>query len=374
MKKFNDTVYKRLSLVVMLLCALVARAENRVYVNSFTANPGEEVMVNILMDNSDVVNSLQFNLILSDGLSYVPGSMDKVQARIKRSSHQLMTRQIDGYPDGQALCVLVASAGATMDKSVIVGHSGAILSFKVKVGDKFKDGTVSITGVTATHVEGSTVSELSLDDTYAQVSPYVGEASLGAKKFGLRKGETALVPLNLANDVEVVGLQAMVTLPAGVTLDEDEDGEVVVYNDSRLSGNVTVEAELVGESANTWKLLAYSLTSDAFVGSEGTLFSLRLKADDTFAEAADMTVDDVRVSVANGTSYVITKADSPLTATLMPIPEGDVNGDGKVNIFDVNAVYKAMADEAELPNHADVNGDGRINIFDVNTVYKMMAE
>lgn len=50
---------------------------------------------------------------------------------------------------------------------------------------------------------------------------------------------------------------------------------------------------------------------------------------------------------------------------------GDVNGDGEVNIADVNTVIDIIlggsADEGTM-KRADVNGDGEINIADVNTV------
>ena len=58
----------------------------------------------------------------------------------------------------------------------------------------------------------------------------------------------------------------------------------------------------------------------------------------------------------------------------IPLPEfvrGDVNGDGEVNIADVNTVIDIIlggsADEGTM-QRADVNGDGEINIADVNTI------
>ena len=45
---------------------------------------------------------------------------------------------------------------------------------------------------------------------------------------------------------------------------------------------------------------------------------------------------------------------------------GDVNGDGEVNISDVNAVIDLILNDGE--GNGDVNGDGEINISDVNAV------
>ena len=68
----------------------------------------------------------------------------------------------------------------------------------------------------------------------------------------------------------------------------------------------------------------------------------------------------------------IHKADGP-TITLRfvkgnviePIV-GDVNGDGEVNIADVNAVINMILDSPA--ENGDVNGDGEVNIADVNAI------
>jgi len=49
-----------------------------------------------------------------------------------------------------------------------------------------------------------------------------------------------------------------------------------------------------------------------------------------------------------------------------PIP-GDVNGDGEVNIADVNAIIDMILTGNTQPN-GDVNGDTEVNIADVNAV------
>ena len=59
------------------------------------------------------------------------------------------------------------------------------------------------------------------------------------------------------------------------------------------------------------------------------------------------------------------------TATPTPVVAGDVNGDGEVNIADVNAVIKFILTSGSLDT-ADVNGDGEINIADVNAVIRII--
>lgn len=51
--------------------------------------------------------------------------------------------------------------------------------------------------------------------------------------------------------------------------------------------------------------------------------------------------------------------------------KGDVNGDGAVDIADVNAVINLILSRGYLPR-ADVNGDGTIDIADVNAVINII--
>ena len=46
---------------------------------------------------------------------------------------------------------------------------------------------------------------------------------------------------------------------------------------------------------------------------------------------------------------------------------GDVNGDGEVNIADVNAIIDVILNDIDN-GAADVNRDGEVNIADVNAV------
>ena len=59
-----------------------------------------------------------------------------------------------------------------------------------------------------------------------------------------------------------------------------------------------------------------------------------------------------------------------------PSIPGDVNGDGEVNIADVNAVINVILSggttDGDLFKAADVNGDGEVNISDVNTLIQLI--
>ena len=60
----------------------------------------------------------------------------------------------------------------------------------------------------------------------------------------------------------------------------------------------------------------------------------------------------------------------------MPEPSqalvGDINGDGKVDIADVNAIINMMLGKVEAVPAADLNGDGNVDISDVNAIINLM--
>jgi autotransporter-associated beta strand protein len=55
--------------------------------------------------------------------------------------------------------------------------------------------------------------------------------------------------------------------------------------------------------------------------------------------------------------------------------EGDVNGDGMVDVADVSAIISVMAGDSDISSAlADVNADGTVDVADIATVISIMAE
>lgn len=84
-----------------------------------------------------------------------------------------------------------------------------------------------------------------------------------------------------------------------------------------------------------------------------------------------ITYDDFAHAIVNNdeTSATINLADvdymclGEVEASL----KGDVNGDGEVNIADINAVIDTIL-TGDTNARADVNGDGEVNIADINSL------
>ncbi len=63
----------------------------------------------------------------------------------------------------------------------------------------------------------------------------------------------------------------------------------------------------------------------------------------------------------------------PVTATAQSSIKGDVNGDGTVNITDLNAIINMIIDDSATMI-ADVNGDGTVNIADINAIISIIID
>lgn len=76
--------------------------------------------------------------------------------------------------------------------------------------------------------------------------------------------------------------------------------------------------------------------------------------------------------------YVVTFNPTALTFTIKsaktPGIKGDVNGDGTVDVSDINALINIMLGQAQSTEAADVNGDGGVDVSDINEVVNMLLK
>ena len=80
-----------------------------------------------------------------------------------------------------------------------------------------------------------------------------------------------------------------------------------------------------------------------------------------------------------GEAYIqVREAPDEIYTSLWPKPTlscGDVNGDGTVDVSDVNIVINIMlgkANASDYPGNADCNGDGKVDVSDVNIIINIM--
>ena len=372
MKKVTNNILKgmasRFSATVMLLAmgciAAFAQGNNKLYIEDFDIAPGETKTLDIILENEDPVSSLQFDITFPTGLSYVEGSLEKVTSRITRTSHSIVAAKQPTDEQGKSVyCMGILSTSSEMANSAVKLKEGALLRIKVKADIDYKGSSIQITDIIGSNGTVSPSVRLNMDACEVNANVHVGDLKNEQTDVVVRPLEFATVDFALDNIIDIVGLQAVVTLPEGINLAEDKYGEYITYS-NRLSGNVVASISLLPGETNKYQLLISSLTSDKFEGSKGTLFGLNIMANNSF-KSGDIKVSDIKVSSVYGVSYDLSNELSVSVASV-----DDPSGDGAWNINDVYQILDIYMSGVEDMN-SDVNGDG---VIDINDIYAAISK
>ena len=363
MKKVTNNILKgmasRISATVMLLAmgciAAFAQGNNKLYIEDFDLAPGETKTLDIILENEDPVSSLQFDIYFPDGLTYVEGSLERNTSRLTRSSHSIVAaKQGDGkgyYRMG------ILSTSSEMTNSSVKGNNGTLLRIKVTADNDYKGSFIYMDGIIGSNGTVPTPVRLDMPSLKVKANVHVGDLSNNLSKVQIRPLTLETIDFSLDNIIDIVALQAVVTLPEGINLAEDADGEYITYSD-RLSGNVVASINLIPGETNKYQLIISSLTSDKFIGSEGTLFGLNIMANKSF-KSGDIVVSDVIVSSAPGVAYEL---GNELSVSVTSVD--DPTGDGVWNINDIYSVVN-IYNSGDFNSDCDLNNDGIVNINDI---------
>ena len=363
MKKVTNNILKgmasRFSATVMLLAmgciAAFAQGNNKLYIEDFDLAPGETKTLDIILENEDPVSSLQFDIYFPDGLTYVEGSLERNTSRLTRSSHSIVAaKQGDGkgyYRMG------ILSTSSEMTNSSVKGNNGTLLRIKVTADNDYKGSFIYMDGIIGSNGTVPTPVRLDMPSLKVKANVHVGDLSNNLSEVQIRPLTLETIDFSLDNIIDIVALQAVVTLPEGINLAEDADGEYITYSD-RLSGNVVASVNLIPGETNKYQLIISSLTSDKFIGSEGTLFGLNIMANKSF-KSGDIVVSDVIVSSAPGVAYEL---GNELSVSVTSVD--DPTGDGVWNINDIYSVVN-IYNSGDFNSDGDLNNDGIVNINDI---------
>lgn len=279
MNTTNNILRSVLCCLVSLVATVAAMAENKVYIEPFSIVPGEMATVNVMMDNDDNISSLQLDLNLPAGLTFI-GNEERNTERITRTSHTLNATD---YPAVTKRFTIFAK-GVTAAKTAIAGNSGVLFSFDVKADKWFNGGEVVLSNVIGSDATVVPAVEKPMSNSYLDVKANAGTFSLSPEAVSLTFAKKDTVDVYLANTIALTGLEARVNLPEGVEVEEMLMGD-------RLSDNT--EVNYVAKSG---KILIESLTNDEFAETDAPLFSIVLKG--TAEGTGTLSLSDVLV--ANG--------------------------------------------------------------------------
>ena len=276
-------------------CAL---ADNKVTIESFNIKPGEEKTVAVCLDNSDRITALQMDITLPDGIVYVDNSLTRDEVRLDRDYHSLFMSTLS---DGNLRLLIVPS-----DTVSIFGDSGAVAYFKVKAENGFvKAGEIDFTNILgSSHEKGEDgyTKSFPMADFSADVAPYVGKLYTAADTLAIKTdGTSKKVSLVLDNFINVRGMQALITLPQGLSFEVKDNGKPKFEYGSRLPQNATISSNMTSDGK--LKIAVAGMTTENFAGTTGEVLAFYVKADETLALKSDLVINDVIVSNENGNAF-----------------------------------------------------------------------
>lgn len=192
---------------------------------------------------------------------------------------------------------------------------------------------------------------------------------LSIADFNIAGGQTKTVNVVLDNTETYYGVQFDLQLPAGLTM-----SNVAVA--TRCNRHVVSTNTLSDGTVRVW---VSSQASRAINGTSGTLLTMTLKGASGFSGTRQLWLRNIVCAKDNGSSSGERVSLSNYCCTVNPgaTATGDVTGDGKVDVEDVNAVINLILKlntVADYPGTPDVTGDGKIDVEDVNAIINIILK
>lgn len=183
------------------------------------------------------------------------------------------------------------------------------------------------------------------------------------KDFEIVAGETKTIALILDNDTAYSAFQTDIYLSSGLEI-EQEDGEYIID----LSSERTAKSHVVSTYKRDDGAIRIFVTSQnlaTFKGNGGDIAYIQVRATNSFPGSGTVSLKNSIAAEADATRHIL--ADCTAKASELSTLKGDVNGDGEVNIADINAIIDMILSGASNIV-GDVNSDGEVNIADINAV------
>lgn len=271
----KDKLSARMATTAALLLCLAgqAAAEDKVYIEDFTIAPGEtkEIAIHFDTDATDY-KRLKGTILMPTGLTVEDnayGTNVRVKCNVDRTNGALVAYR--------------PSTGAiTFTGATFVAGTDAFAYMTVTAGDDLAEtSTITLSGFTATKVDGSTVDITSGDATVTLGTEDTAPSlAFDPDVLTLAPGEEASVQVVLSNATGLAGMQARFQATEGLT----------------ITGITT-------SAAGTWRYKEEKGTV-ALLGtlSDGNFITVALKADDGYEGTATLTVDKVKFTTSSAVS------------------------------------------------------------------------
>ena len=255
------------------------------------------------------------------------------------------------------------------DSANICAKDNSTLTFRIvpDEGNEIKSVTYAGEDVTAQVVDGLFTTPVINGDTNLDVSFVASTDYIAIPVSAVSKGAEVVMPVELVNTTEVMGIECKVQIPEGFSVAKKADGSLKVEQTERKADQTLTAA--VDGSVLTVKTSG----TQAYTGNTGAVFTIAIAPDEATAPA-DYVLKVTDVKFVNATG-VASRPDAKTTLTLRDYVLGDVDSDQLVAINDAVIVMNHIVG-ADTPafnaKAADMDGNGSVEINDavliMNTV------
>ena len=255
------------------------------------------------------------------------------------------------------------------DSANICAKDNSTLTFRIvpDEGNEIKSVTYAGEDVTAQVVDGLFTTPVINGDTNLDVSFVASTDYIAIPASAVSKGAEVVVPVELVNTTEVMGIECKVQIPEGFSVAKKADGSFKVEQTERKADQ-TLTAAVDGNV-----LTVKTSGTQAYTGNTGAVFTIAIAPDEATAPA-DYVLKVTDVKFVNATG-VASRPDAKTTLTLRDYVLGDVDSDQLVAINDAVIVMNHIVG-ADTPafnaKAADMDGNGSVEINDavliMNTV------
>jgi len=187
--------------------------------------------------------------------------------------------------------------------------------------------------------------------------------------FSIYPGETRTISILLDNEIEYTAFQSDRYLPEGLSVEMDGDYYVFNLSDRKARSHILSTAI---QNDGAIRLLCYSSSVSPFKGSSGALVYMNVIASNDFVGPKTILIKNTRFGTTSGQEIQFPDEICNVTSST-PAIRGDVNGDGEVNIADINEVIDMILSD-RFDANGDVNDDGEVNIADINAVIEVILD
>ncbi|MDE6272813.1 MAG: Ig-like domain-containing protein, partial [Muribaculaceae bacterium] len=252
----------------------IIAGNNILSISNNSVSPGSTVEIPVNLSNSDICKGLQFDIELPDGLSLIEAK----------------------NTDRTASCMITSNVKRGQEKVIIVamgdsfsGSDGAVCKLILQASSSFKGGNIQLADGRLS--DGSDQSIL-----LASASAYIscaGEMTVAIPDFEIVAGEKKSISIDLANSIDVSGIQFDLYLPDSIKVDFS-----TLSTTSRSNGFIINHLERDGYV----RIMLYSSGNKRIINGSGSFLTLDVEAIPEFSGETSITLKNIRISDSHAVS------------------------------------------------------------------------